>query len=596
MGYVGYPSADNSNYRKSSSSQQISQSSRTAAAAAVPIIIPTAGGSESSYRASSLSHSERSTQQAAAAPIILPIAAGGGESERYSSRSEHHSERNSAPTAAIIPISYPASSTQSQRYSIRAERLSEDNNNNIGISSIPVRIQVRPSSVSNRYISQAAHVSESQQTPQHIPIVAYPSAGSSSSDRYHSQSESERLSAAHTIPIHVQTYPAAAEESERYTAESRSERVSKNNAALPIVVPVYQPSSDQQVYADNMEHYTQQVIAPQRRVVYRPISRTSDRLHSDLVGRSNNRITDVYPIYTYPSAGSRSRYASEQKTEQETSHNNIAAPQQIVIQTPTQSSSSRYSSSSQQSRLENVQQPHYIPVVAAPAPATSSSSRYVAQSDTYKSNQNDIGAGSAGRVAYAAVPIIPYGGSSSSSRYYDQQNQLATQHESADLGQVAQGSSSAFDRIGSGGRSGSRLGATLSNSDTGLTHFISESERLAKLQSQTVRGEGSALVGSAVLDTQDDRNSEYNQNRLDSTQRETDLTGSPYRKTKSWESSSKWSSGTAYDENGKIKSYGSLSTGESEHHNVNGHETGYKAATTTLDDDGKISTYSIHTP
>lgn len=334
-----------------------------------------------------------------------------------------------------------------------------------------------------------------------------------------------------------------------------------------------------------MDHYTQQQVAvPQRRIAYTPISRSSDRLYSDVENSSNNRLASaVHPIYTYP-AGSRSRYASEQKTEHETSRNNVQQP--IIVQTPAQSSSSRYTSSSQQSRLENVNQPQYIPVVAAPS---SSSSRYVAQSDLYKSNQNSIDRTGTGRVAYA-VPL-PYS-TGSSSRYYDQQNQFAA-HEN-DLGQVAQGGSS-IDRIGSGGRSASRLGSTVSNSDNGLSHFISESERLAKIQSQTVRGEGSALVGSAILDTQDDRNSAYNQNYLDN-QRETNVNGSPYRKTKAWESSSKWSSGTAYDDTGKLKSYGSLSTGESEHHNLNGIETGYKAATTTLDDDGKISTYSIHTP
>jgi hypothetical protein len=39
-----------------------------------------------------------------------------------------------------------------------------------------------------------------------------------------------------------------------------------------------------------------------------------------------------------------------------------------------------------------------------------------------------------------------------------------------------------------------------------------------------------------------------------------------------------------------------LSTAEAEKHNINGAETGYKAATTTLENDGKVSTYSIHTP
>lgn len=39
-----------------------------------------------------------------------------------------------------------------------------------------------------------------------------------------------------------------------------------------------------------------------------------------------------------------------------------------------------------------------------------------------------------------------------------------------------------------------------------------------------------------------------------------------------------------------------LSTAEAEKHNINGNEAGYKAATTTLENDGKVSTYSIHTP
>lgn len=51
-----------------------------------------------------------------------------------------------------------------------------------------------------------------------------------------------------------------------------------------------------------------------------------------------------------------------------------------------------------------------------------------------------------------------------------------------------------------------------------------------------------------------------------------------------------------YGNDGKPKSYAMLSTAESEDHSVNGKRTGYKAATTTLDDDGKVSTYSIHTP
>lgn len=51
-----------------------------------------------------------------------------------------------------------------------------------------------------------------------------------------------------------------------------------------------------------------------------------------------------------------------------------------------------------------------------------------------------------------------------------------------------------------------------------------------------------------------------------------------------------------YDAAGQPRSYGHLSTAVSESKTINGKTSGYKAATTTLDDDGKISTYSIHTP
>jgi hypothetical protein len=120
---------------------------------------------------------------------------------------------------------------------------------------------------------------------------------------------------------------------------------------------------------------------------------------------------------------------------------------------------------------------------------------------------------------------------------------------------------------------------------------MSESERLAREQAQNVQGSGT-YSGSALVD---------------SASRDASLSGGlsgsggvsggsgGYTKVKSWENSSKWASGTQYDETGKPKSYSSLSTAESENHNINGKSTSYKAATTTLEDDGKVSTYSIHT-
>lgn len=58
----------------------------------------------------------------------------------------------------------------------------------------------------------------------------------------------------------------------------------------------------------------------------------------------------------------------------------------------------------------------------------------------------------------------------------------------------------------------------------------------------------------------------------------------------------KWniSAGSEYGPDGKPKTYSSMSTGEAEKYNINGEEAGYKAATSTVEKDGKVSTYSIH--
>lgn len=92
-----------------------------------------------------------------------------------------------------------------------------------------------------------------------------------------------------------------------------------------------------------------------------------------------------------------------------------------------------------------------------------------------------------------------------------------------------------------------------------------------------------------------------------------------YQKVKSWSRQSQWASGkisiffflntkkflqfvlhliilgSEYGPDGKPKTYSSMSTGESEKYNINGEEAGYKAATSTVEKDGKVSTYSIHT-
>lgn len=113
---------------------------------------------------------------------------------------------------------------------------------------------------------------------------------------------------------------------------------------------------------------------------------------------------------------------------------------------------------------------------------------------------------------------------------------------------------------------------------------MSESERLARVQAKNAYSSNAVQSGSSMVGS-----------RMGGDMGAAGADGG-FARAKSWQSSSKWSSGSQQGEGAKPKSYSMLSTAESQHTNINGQESGYKAATTTLDDDGKVSTYSIHTP
>jgi hypothetical protein len=153
--------------------------------------------------------------------------------------------------------------------------------------------------------------------------------------------------------------------------------------------------------------------------------------------------------------------------------------------------------------------------------------------------------------------------------------------------------------------------AVNANSDD-LVTYMSESEKLAREQQRQIAG--SQTSSSQLSASEANRRTVNTANTLDSAA--ANFVGSTnlqsrlndfdnveslggtggFKRVKSWQKQSKWASGSEYDNEGKIKSHSMLSTAEAEKHNINGAETGYKAATTTLENDGKVSTYSIHTP
>lgn len=230
----------------------------------------------------------------------------------------------------------------------------------------------------------------------------------------------------------------------------------------------------------------------------------------------------------YPVGGS-SRYVSHQE-----SHRQTAAPAPIIVPPPQTSSSSRFSEESHVSNSR--QQPQYVPI----EPATDSL-RYSAQSEYVNSGRGN-----------GAVYVPVYQPSSGSSHVFNEQSGLS-HSGSANGGYVGRFGNYPQGGIVGGGqyRPTARLSTNIfdNHASSGLSTYMSESERLAKLQAQTVQGQG-AYSGSSTVDSAFSQDSSLLSGTgglgsglgVGSSQG----TGSNggFIRTKSWENNSKWASGT----------------------------------------------------
>lgn len=451
---------------------------------AAPIILP-AGETSSKSSYSSSSRSERISQ--AAAPIVVPVTS---DSERYSSQSDRFAERQSAGLA--LPYAYPSSrytnansldresdfrinaiSPQvSPSYKEEGEQYSS-HRTSASQAAIPIRIQVRPSSSSQQYISQSERQSE-HRVPIQIPVYT----PTTSSERYSNRQEHER---SQTIPFQVQAYPTTSSSSSEHS--SRSEKVSKTSNVIPVTIPVH-PSSSSHYSSSDMERYYKSASAAPSVPIYTP----SEKYFGESDHQQALNQMRINPVYQ-PS-NERSRYSASHDSLQES-----IATQPIII--PPRSSSSRYSN--QESRASSVSQQSYIPVIPS-----ESTSRYSAQNELYKSNRNG---------AYIPVPYVS--------------------GSTAGLGHASLINQDNLD----GNRLQSRLGSSVYRSDSDLTHFMSESERLAKEQAQTTRD---STAASSVVEADFSTGA----NSLDSRLASLGGGNGRFTKAKSWESNSKWSSGT----------------------------------------------------
>jgi hypothetical protein len=339
---------------------------------------------------------------------------------------------------------------------------------------------------------------------------------------------------------------------------------------------------------------------------------------------------------SYPSNGGSSRYASSGPTQSR------VAPS--YTDSVSSSSSSRRTEEERNERRFTPQSPSHVSTVrdGSSSHGTGTGSQsvyYVAAPSTRIQSQSQIGSqsqqqGRGGGFTY----YYPSSGSSTGSQLNSasSSDKLATRFGSGVLSsnsddlhsymsesekrarllqqqQSSQSSSNiAIANLDGNRRHGSATRVYSGNNDD-LSSYMSEAERLARLQQQQISGSSSNIALSNLdanrrtvqtassLDQNAANFVHGSSSNLASRNSEFDSANSGtgaggFTRVKSWNRQSNWASGSEYGPDGKPKTYSHLSTAEAEKHNINGQEAGYKAATTTLENDGKVSTYSIHTP
>lgn len=225
------------------------------------------------------------------------------------------------------------------------------------------------------------------------------------------------------------------------------------------------------------------------------------------------------------------------------SHSSQSAPQTVVYTAPAPTGSSRYSHSESFSK-DGLTGGYTAPIVTFPTSGgsqfserTSSSAGslggYSAPIITYpvtaggsSSQFSERSSSSTGSLGGYAAPIVTYPVGGGSSSHVSESSSSTSGSHGGNVGFVSTGfpSSNLHSRFGS--EFGSEFGSTSFGSGTSnLDHYISESERLARLQAQNIQGQH-GYKGTSTVD-------------IGNAALVQPASGS---RTKSWEKSSKWSS------------------------------------------------------
>ncbi|XP_050084055.1 uncharacterized protein LOC126570374 [Anopheles aquasalis] len=634
--------------QKYSSSSRVHESSVQNVHTAVPVPVPvpvypaTATGSRSSFSSSSSSRHHTASQ--VAQPVL------GQQQQLYATHGLEHGRTHSNVVAAggvregtyIQPVVYPViapvtHSTSQSSYGRSSSVINQRPATETVYVQVPVVDTAAVSSNSN-FNTRSSYVASSDQQQQQVQPSHYSNAASTgyaNRNEYASQHQDQQyrrypaksttyvLYSKPSVPVgtyyapsrsHVEesastTYDAsgrvvnlagAQRTLNERTDEQRTQRVHDNVGR--VLVETGAPLGE--TYGDEVDSYVDRSDQQHSlRVASGAASgsqRTEHQQQQHQYVRTGSYVPTAPVQHTAGTASSQqSRYSSSAhatESQRRQSYQPVVHVDTPLVTHGAAGAGSSVATSEYESTLEQRRQSSggYVPIVAQPVASgvasSSSSNRYQSAHEQRSTNTLASGASTAGNAGSGY-----YNGGVGASGYGTQYaaKTSSAQHSSSSSssssgGRYSKAGSPSLQyypitndemgrRFGGVGGSATGLGA---NAD--LEGIMSETELLAREQAQNVHN--GAVTGSGTID-------------LESHREEDGLGRLPggFQKTKSWSSSSKWASEQRYGSDGKPKTYSMLSTAESEKHNINGKTTGYKAATTTLEDDGKVSTYSLHT-
>lgn len=547
-GIVGFNNAGSAG--SSSSSSKYQASSHQQSVSGVVPVYPVHSSSKSSYSSESQHRSSSNVNAAHTGNYI-------NAEEGIKTRSNFGAANGAVVVQPVVASSYPIGQESSHSSFASGSRSS-----NQGSYTVPV--YGSSADHASKYVAASASRQDNQQryTPsntyvvyrQPVPVYGPISTGSfDTSARF-----ANNQGTVYQVPV---IYPARSS-SNQYAASKDQQTYVIHGAQ-----PVYGGSSEHSAHSN--QHSQAQYVRPSYQPIYNnhlASSQHSQESHSHASeSGSNHRVTAV-PVVT----SSSTHEESEARNEEYSRKGSTYVPL-------TTNHASKYTSQEQQ-RAHTAAA--YVPIPVASQTAESHNQRESSSSSSQYSAAQQHRSNAGGWYYPAAGSAAVQQGSRYSA--FDSQNNAA-------YNQQRVGSYVPITNDALGQRFGAS-GMELGGSGTELSSIMTESERLARLQAKNAYN--GAVSGSSAIDMEN----RFGGNSDDASGDLGGGLGGGFKRTKSWSSSSKWASGQKYGDDGKIKTYSSLSTAESEQHNVNGQKTGYKAATTTLEDDGKVSTYSLHTP